>query len=353
MKHRCSIVLGILLLFFNLDSSLASSSYEISTDFSGQSSSTTLQDQISKPGQSVWSLGVKQESSSSPFELEANFSAVNRELDKFFIQEYDPNSPTPTVPVMRSLKDAGNTSEHLQGGLNLIYRKADLTNILGYSAPMSSDPLEAKKLSFSSSLKSNKAHYDLGIELSFSQAKQPKTLYRRFYEDEPYRQSPDFLYTQEYKLWFETSLTSKIKIGGEISNTNRSKFRPDVRGVKLMGRVALNDRIFTNLSIAQFKENESQEPLDDQGYFTLSYSELGFDFEPIFDLLVGLSYAYIKEIEEVATHGGENRELYSDQYGFALTHQSVFQDLGVKASIIRSEVGEIQRLFGGSITWRI
>ena len=245
------------------------------------------------------------------------------------------------------------SSKHLQGGANLISRKDEMTNVLGFSAPLSSDPLEAKKLSLSSFFKPDKARYEIGVELGFSQARQPKTLYKRFYEEEPYRESPDYLYTQEYKLWVEASLSSKVKIGSEISNTNRSSFRPDVRGAKLLSKIALNDRMFTSLSFAQFKENENQDPLDDQGYFELSYSELGFDFEPVFDLLVGLSYAYIKESEKAAAHGGENRDLKSDQYGFALTKQTVYQDLGIKASIVRSELGEIQRLFGGTITWRI
>ena len=328
-------------------------SFELSTEFSGETSSTALQDQLSKPGQRVWALGIKQESANSPFEIEANFSVINRDLDKFLIQEYAQDSQTPTVPIMRSLKDLGEPSEHIQGGINLIYRDSEQTNILSFTAPLSSDPLESKKIGLSTMWQPDAGRYVLGFELGFSQTKQPKTLYRRYYEDEPYRQSPNHLYTQEYKVWLEASLNSRLKLGSEVSNTNRSGFRPDVLGLKLLGKIALHDRMYASASIGQFKESGKQEPLDGQGYFELRYSELGFDFEPVFDLNVGLSYSYIMEYEKAAAHGGETRDLKSDQYGLALTNQGIFQDIGVKASVIRSEIGEIQRLFGGSITWRI
>ena len=254
---------------------------------------------------------------------------------------------------MRSLADLDEPSEHIQGTVNLIYRKDDLTGSVGYTAPLSDDPLESKKISINTSVKPNAGRYAVGIELGFSQAKQPKTLYKRYFEDEPYRESPDYLYTQEYKLWLEASLNSWIKVGSELSNTNRSGFRPDVRGIKLLSKIALNDRIFASGSIGQFKENDRQDPLDSQGYFEMKYSEIGLDFEPIFDTVIGLSYSYILEDEKAAAHGGETRDLKSDQYGIALTHQGVLHTLGVKSSVIRSEIGEIQRLFGGNITWRI
>ncbi|NRA47479.1 MAG: hypothetical protein HRU09_21235 [Oligoflexales bacterium] len=58
MKHRYSTILTIVLMNFAQKATGANNSYEISTEFSGQSSSTALQDQLSTPGQRVWSLGI-------------------------------------------------------------------------------------------------------------------------------------------------------------------------------------------------------------------------------------------------------------------------------------------------------
>lgn len=353
MGHRLSCALNILLLSLDFHISLANTNYDFFTEFSGQSSSTALRDQASKPGQTLWTIGVKQGSSGNPLEFAGSATLISRELEKFYIREYDQNSPTPTVPILRSLKEKGEPAQHVQGDLKLIYQKNDLIHLLQFSVPASKDPLETKKIGAITRLRPDAGRYEIGLELGLSKAKQPKTLYRRFYEDEPYIESPAFLLTQEYKLWLEASVSSRLKVASEISNTRRLNIRPDVRGIRILGKLALSDRIFANVNIAQFKEHEKQEPLDGQGYFKFRYSELGLDFEPIFDMLVGITYALIFESESVAPNSGQNRELASDQYGFALNYHGVFQQLGFNASIIRSELGEIQRLFGGNITWNI
>jgi len=325
--------------------------YEYSAQFEVQTPSTALEEESIKGGYQSFSAGIA-DPDRTP--LGWSLAVRQRRVDTWNtrVLREDPEKNN-ILRYQRLSKLEGDIIQPLEMSPALIWNLPFSTHQLLLNIPLNDSDFSRRALATSHQFISPSRLYTLGYSFEASRAEIFPALIKRWGGENPLRKTPDAMYMHRHVVTGEGVVSSRLKLGTELSYVNRSGFRPEVWGTGLKGRYALSDRIYLGAGASYMRESRRDDPYDDQGYFSLGTTRMELSFEPVFDLLMSFAYTYIRESEVAAPHAGSDRTLRSDQYGFSLAYSLAGAQMNVASSFLRSEEGELQRQYSGGMLWTL
>ncbi len=189
----------------------------------------------------------------------------------------------------------------------------------------------------------------LGFQIGYSQQNQPKSYY--LYEFETVAR-PTQINSSTYSQFIEQVFSSSWKTRFEISLSRRIEDRPQNYGFLLKNIWALSDRSFIGLDIDHTYEDTNQTLTQAElGYFKQTGGTLSFTYEPIYDLLMSLSYGINTEYESAIDNKQIIRKIASDQYGLGLEYDQGSFIVHFKGQYIKTNTKTYAHFISGGLEW--
>ncbi len=165
-----------------------------------------------------------------------------------------------------------------------------------------------------------------------------------------FRKRATRIYGQQTFLSVEQVLNAHWKTRLKTFTGKRKNERPRHYGAELANNVAITDQLFVGLKLKHVKEDRDRELLDERGHFDSSLALGHITFEPIFDLLVNLSYGVGKE-RELEPLTGRLVQVGSDIYGVGLNYLLDQFKLEFKGKYTETNTEANDYSVSGGITW--
>lgn len=254
--------------------------------------------------------------------------------------------------VSQTLADLpeGQTGAEYSSAASLNWATGPHSASLAWSGHVSASPFASQRASLTLSEALEARTTVLALELAAGVSKQPDSAYI----DSGFvtRDRPTLLHSSRVEARVTQALTERLKTEGAIYTGTRPEDRPRHWGLRLQQGYALTERHFLRLDLEHARELTNRPLLDEKGYFTLSSAELGATYEPWFDFLATLTYAYVVETEQ-DPRSERRSTLGSDQYGLGLKLTRRDWTFELKSAYRRTNLEASGFLLGGNISWSI
>ena len=190
----------------------------------------------------------------------------------------------------------------------------------------------------------------VSLSATYLNQAQPKS----FYFDSNFRllQRPLNIYGNELVLSADQVFTENWKGRWSLTTAERQNERPRNWGTSVVQAYALTDRLFSELRLNYATEGRSQTLLNERGYFDQWGFKTQLSYEPIYDLLLSVSYGQVIE-RESDPRDGTVLQVASDQYGIGVSYQFPTLLISLSTGYIESNTNIYNYTFNGGLTWRI
>ncbi|MEZ4750901.1 MAG: hypothetical protein R3B54_09855 [Bdellovibrionota bacterium] len=185
-------------------------------------------------------------------------------------------------------------------------------------------------------------------------------IYLRQHAPESYYLDPNFVTKKrptringvEMKLLGEQTLSSKWKVGAEVSLSQRLEERPPHVAIAIKQSYALTSRIFANLQFNYASELRSVSLKDERGYFRNLGGQVGLTVEPWYDVLISAGYGILLEDEE-DPRTGRWVQVAGDQYALGLRYRLARLEFRIEAAHVRTNT-RVENVSGsGGVRWTL
>jgi hypothetical protein len=190
----------------------------------------------------------------------------------------------------------------------------------------------------------------LGLSASYLGQTQPES----YFIDLDFRTKarPRRVHAYEVAASFDQVLSSKWKMRNQVGISRRLEERPLNVSASTRQAVALTDRLFSELVLSYADESRSQALQNERGYFR-AYSVRGaLTAEPLYDLLVTLSYGVFWEREQ-DPRSNRHVQVAADQYGLGISFAPSDWEAHLQGAYTAANTGIRQLSFTGSFMWKM
>ena len=310
--------------------------------------------------QNASSSGLSQEFGiiRGPYSAELQFLAERIDLSDYIQVDAGISSTVYEWDRLQILDERGENqnfgneeSTSFQGILNASYIRGPLQINLQSVIPVNDTLIKSRAIQASVGYKLRKDTLSLELSLGDNLQEYPAgfyvdPLFRTRTVPEEYRQTTT-------GISFSQAINSKVKLGGQLRLTDHHSYRPSSLQARAAVKYALKSWAFLGFSAQHATDiNEKTEPLDGSGFYQWTALQSEASFEPMLDLILSASYAWILEHE---TSAGNTRtaKLGADQVG--LKAQYTFSQITVDAggSVLWHSTKARRAAFQGGVTWTL
>ena len=208
-------------------------------------------------------------------------------------------------------------------------------------------PYHSNNISYSISPWNGSTQFGLGF--SSSRQEQPANFYidpRDFRN----RVRPRSLTSQREDLFYEQTITEKLKSRATIFRGNRFEDRPTHFGGELRLAYALLDNLALRLDSGLLRERRNETLRDDRGYFSARWAELQAGYEPFLDLIFTIAIGTTIEHED-RPWDKVRRQVGSDSLGLKTSYRQANWLASLSANATRTNTSYRNRALSGDFTW--
>lgn len=247
-----------------------------------------------------------------------------------------------------STQASGQGEYLLQAGLQ--WNKGDDKLGASGTATLSSSPFPAQ--SGSAFYERALASQTSRIRLQGSWAKQGQPV--DYYTDSNFstQQRPVEVNASALRLSLEQLMSERWKVGFEVSTGIRIEDRPRNWGAEIKQAYALTDYWFIQLRGGGAFEPQNQNLKNERGYFDIAYGELQATYEPIYDLLITLSYGLVVEHEALPV-ARSTSQVGSDQFGMEVSYRWGEFDFRLLGSYRLTNLPSRDLGISGEVAWNL
>ena len=190
----------------------------------------------------------------------------------------------------------------------------------------------------------------LGLNANYRQQNSPASTYVN--ENNQPTPLPTERNILDTTLSIEQHLHKNLKIGLEGQYVHHNEIRSDTIAIKPSIYTALTSRAFANVRYEFYKDIKNHTPVDGRGYLDMQVYHIGLTLEPVYDLLVSLSYDMIVEREENIIRR-KIEKVGADQFGLGFMKIGEEIDLSFKGAVTNSSTYALGYQIEGGMTWRL
>lgn len=248
------------------------------------------------------------------------------------------------------LSETALTRNELSASLSTSYAVGPLSFNLSGQASLNPSPYSGQSVTSQTSYGFFHQTSVVGLTLNYAKLNQPESYFTNL--DFSARKRPTTVNALSSMAHYEQILSSQLKVRTEIGVGQRIEDRPIHWSASSELGYALSDTVFSRIRLTYARELESQALKDERGYFRNMSARASITTEPLYDLLVSLSYTLLFEKESNPVNE-RVVQVASDQYGLGIRYSSgpMQLDFGGSYSVTNAETNDYQ--LSGGVTWEI
>lgn len=239
----------------------------------------------------------------------------------FTIRGYDVNSAGLIIPNEKKDKKLSETSygtkEETWLNSSVTVAKGPWSVTLGGEKNITYSPFGSYTLNNLLSYSFYNQTTIVSLASTYSKKNRPFSLYTTPMATIGFR--PTTLYEKTATLAVEQTLTELDKVKMSLGFKDQTKERPQNYSIGTRWAHAFSDRLYGKLGYTFARERQNVPLKNERGYFTKHIAETEATIEPIYDLLVSVSYDMIVEDEKDPRMGIKKR-VGADQFGLGVKY---------------------------------
>ncbi|MBF0360941.1 MAG: hypothetical protein HQK49_08010 [Oligoflexia bacterium] len=191
----------------------------------------------------------------------------------------------------------------------------------------------------------------LGFNSIYFWQKEPESYYKKSLVS-PYQRKETNIKAYRLGVFHQQVITAITKTYFEFFTGQRLGDRPFHLGADLQLAQVLLERLFARMELQYIRENRKQELQTERGYFTLLEGSMALTFEPIYDLLLSLSYGISAE-RELNSRNGKEIQVAADHYALALNYPYKKIEYKLQSSFSNTNTNVKNYSVSGGVAWEM
>lgn len=250
----------------------------------------------------------------------------------------------------RSLSDSVKSSTEITGTQAFGWSHGIHTANMTWAGSLNQSPFSFQSATASYQMSFFEKATVLGVRATLLNQDNPEDFFidRRFQN----QSRPRLIHANEVVGTYDQILTDRWKMFVDLSTARRIEERPRNIGITLGHAYALSNRVSLQVKAARFEELRSDPLLNERGYFNLTSGEFAVGVEPIYDLLVTLSYGLTVEREYDPSTQAET-QVATDQFGLGLRYTLRSYEIRIQGGLGATNTTYQTLNFSGGVVWRI
>ncbi|MDZ4678166.1 MAG: hypothetical protein SGI74_11740 [Oligoflexia bacterium] len=248
----------------------------------------------------------------------------------------------------RRLSEIGKKrTQEYQGMAHLTLATSSHSANLRVTSSLSDSPFKMQKIDLSFEEGFFNKSTLLGVEYSYQQQVQPLSYF--IDRDLATKARAVTINTSSIALYYEQIISKKMKNLVKTTSTQRLGERPRNFGIEDRLGYALTRHIYLQGMAGYISEDEQSALHDERGYFNLAKGELAVTYEPIYDLLLSVSYGLLIE-SEYEPRTDTKTKVGTDQYGLGFQYSYGDWRFQLTGAYYVAQIANGGSVLGG-ITW--
>jgi hypothetical protein len=161
---------------------------------------------------------------------------------------------------------------------------------------------------------------------------------------------PNQVTSNQYIFDWQQVISERVKTVVNYLYEQDNELRPSRWDLKLASALAVSNSVFAKLSYVYGKENTNEELKNDVGYLSHQTYGVELTFEPVFEMLVSLSYDLDVEIEDNPKTSTKTQNAF-DQFGLSLFYTIDHIAPYFKTSYAKSNKDDENWTVSGGFQW--